>query len=424
MRILMITPRLPYPPDRGDTVRSWTALSGLADRHEVWLATLAQGRPRPDHLARVRDCCRTVAVFERSSSRSLLRGALSLLAGNSLSAGYFHDARLIETVRHWSETIPFNAVLTYSSALAPAADALAARHRVLDMCDVDSTKWLNYARQSPPPLRWLYELEGRRVAALEARAARRHDVCLLVNERERRKLATAVPATLTDVVPTTVTASDFTLPEGALAELPPSPIIGMVGSMFYPPNVRAVNWFGRNVWPLVRARLPQARWLIVGSRPTRGVRRWRRQPGVEVTGYVQDVQPYLRQMRVFVNPVVGDLGVQSKVVVALAAGRACVVTSDTAAGLTYNGPAPFLIADQPDEFAAAVVRIATDAQLWQSLSRRAQAVAYANYRAETQVGRVERWLAGMPPAAPENRSRVHELPARPEPVRWAAEVLG
>jgi sugar transferase (PEP-CTERM/EpsH1 system associated) len=419
----MLTPRLPYPPDRGDTVRSWTALSGLARRHEVWLATLTQGRPQPDHLARVRDCCRTVAVFERSRLRSLCHGTLSLLAGHSLSAAYFHDARLIATVRHWSETVPFDAVLTYSSALAPAAEAIAARRRVLDMCDVDSSKWLTYARQSLPPLRWLYVLEGRRVAALEAYVARSHDVCLLVNERERRKLATAVPAALTDVVPTTVTPSGSALPDAALAT-PPSPIIGMVGSMFYPPNVRAVNWFGRNVWPLVRARLPRARWLIVGSRPTRSVRRWRHQPGVEVTGYVPDVQPYLAQMRVFVNPVVGNLGVQSKVVVAMAAGRACVVTSDTAAGLTYNGPAPLLIADQPDEFAAAVVRIATDAELWQSLSRRARTVAHASYRAETQVDCVERWLAGMPPAATENRPRVHELPPRPEPAPLAAEVLG
>ena len=392
MRILMVTPRFPYPPDRGDTLRSWTALRGLAARHEVWLACADQQAPRPEHFEHVQRICRDVAVFARSGVASLWRGGWGLLGGASLTEGYFGDERLSQTLRRWSDEVGFDALLTYTSSIAPAVRAVHARRRVLDLCDVDSLKWETYAGRSCSPLRWFYRAEAGRVAALEAECSRAHDVCLLVNERERQKFAARIADVVTDVAPTAVNLEDYRA--DAAPEPPTEPIIGMAGSMFYPPNVRAVNWFGERVWPLVRRLLPQARWLVVGSRPARQVRRWGRCPGVTVTGYVPDVRPHLESMRVFVNPMEGDLGVQTKVVVAMAAGRAAVVSSATAAGLTYEGEAPFVIADTPEDFAAAVVRIATETDLWRRLSRRARLAAEANYRADGQVRAVERWLEG------------------------------
>ena len=194
------------------------------------------------------------------------------------------------------------------------------------------------------------------------------------------------------MLPTTIDLDEY--PPSPLPGAGPAPVVGMVGSMFYPPNVRAVNWFGRYVWPLVRAQVPRARWLIVGSRPVRSVRRWGRCPDVTVTGYVADVRPYLASMRVFVDAVDGDIGVQSKVIVALAAGRACVVTPDCAAGLDHGDPPPFLTAVSPAAFAEAVVRLLRDDAQAQALAARARAVAAAHYSTQSQMTRLENWLTG------------------------------
>jgi glycosyltransferase involved in cell wall biosynthesis len=252
------------------------------------------------------------------------------------------------------------------------------------------------------------------VARLEARAAQTHDLTLLVNERERRKLAGRLAHVPCAVLPTAVALNDY----ASLPSTPaPEPVVSMIGSMFYPPNVRAVRWFGRYVWPRVRAAVPAARWLIVGANPNRAVRAWARAPGVTVTGYVPDVRPYLAQTRVFVNAVDGDIGVQSKLVVALAAARPAVVTPDSAAGLVYRDPPPFLIAGAPGGFADAVIRLLRDAAAAQRLAERARAVAREQYDATEHVRRVEGWLSAVPPAAAAQPAvRVRGV-GRPEGVR-------
>jgi len=420
----MLTPRFPYPPERGDTLRSWGVLCALAARNEVWLAALDRRRPTAEHVAKVRALCRDVAVFTRWEGSALLRGGLALLTGHSLTSGYHGDPRLLATIRRWQDTVGFDVLWTYSSALAPAAATLAGiagLRRVLDLGDVDSAKWEAYAQRGLPPLRWLYHLEARRVARLEAEAVAAADICLLVNRRECDKLRRRLPDAPTGVLPTAIDVQQFAAPPGAELAPPRRPIVGMVGSMFYPPNVRAVNWFGRWVWPLVRRELPDAQWWIVGNRPVRAVRRWARQPGVLVTGYVSDVRPYLAQMRVFVNAVEGDIGVQSKLVVALASGRAAVVTPDVAAGIDYDDPPPFLIARSAPAFAEAVIRLLRDEPLARSLSGRARAAALARYGLAGQIELVERWLRFGQGDRPRQAASV-PLPAQDS--SWPAPLAG
>ncbi|MFQ5805274.1 MAG: glycosyltransferase family 4 protein, partial [Phycisphaerae bacterium] len=246
--------------------------------------------------------------------------------------------------------------------------------------------------------RRLYALEAKRLAIVERHGVRQHDVCLVVNERERRKLLDRTYPRQTGVLRTCVDVARYVClnPAEARAHLPHEPIVGTVGSMFYPPNVRAVNWFGRYVWPLVVAARPDAQWLIVGSRPTRAVRSWGRLPGVTVTGYVPDVLPYFNKMRAFVNPVEGDLGVQSKVIVAMAAGKPVVITPDGAAGIDYDDRAPFLITGSPRGFADAVLRLLKDDALALDLVERGRRVIDANYRVETQLPQLEHWLQPKP----------------------------
>ena len=420
MKILMLTPRPPYPPNRGDTVRSWAELEYLARRHDVWLACLSDGRPTPTQLAKLRNICRDLAVAPRSRLTSLRQGTLSLLHGRSLTEGFFAGASLTRTVRAWAEAVRFDAVLAFSSTMAPLAELVEAR-RVLDMCDVDSHKWRVYADRSRPPLRWLYALEARRLAAAEQHWVRSHEVTLLVNERERRKLLARAKPRHAEVVRTPVEIANTKPPDspGEWPVPPSEPIVGSVGSMFYPPNVRAVEWFGRNVWPLVKKRMPAARWWIVGNRPARQVRRWGRRPDVRVTGFVPSTRPYLDAFRVFIDPVDGDVGVQTKLLCAMSAGKPAVVTPDAAAGIAYDDEPPFLIAREPDKFADAVLRLLQDDALATRLGRRALRVIEDYYQPHEELRRIEQALSGQPCEA----RACGERDRRAAPVGAAAEVL-
>lgn len=425
MKILTLVHRFPYPPVQGDCIRSWGEVEYLSSRHDVWLACVDRAVPSTLHMQRARQCCRDVVVSVRPSLSCLLRGGLSLLGGRSLTEGYFYDSRLARVVSRWDRQVGFDAVLTFSPAMAMYAGLVSARRRVLDMNDVESGKWHSYARRSWPPQRWLYGWEARRLPRAESAWIQSHDVTLLVNELERAK----VPADLTrytGVVRTGVDTGSYApgQPGADFGQLPSSPVVGMLGSMSYAPNVRSVNWFGTRVWPRVRAMLPDARWLIVGRQPTRSVRRWARRPGVVVTGFVDDVLPQLAAMRVFACSPREQIGVQTKLIEALAAGRPAVVTPQAAAGIDYDDPAPFAIAGSPAEFADAVVRLMRDdAQAW-VLSRRARAVACDNYDRVDQVRRIERLLAGDAAGADPVESSVPSsegatvLDSPPEVVRF------
>ncbi len=387
----MLTHRFPYPPTRGDCIRAWGELEHLARRHDVWLACVDRAAPRPEHLARVKSICRDVRVSVRSGVGCLLTGGISLLCGESLTAGYFGDARLRKAIQDWSERIGFDALLTFSSAMAPYAELVDAKRRVLDMNDVDSLKWQSFAARSAHPAAWLYGLEAKRLAAMEIQAARTHDVCLMVNQREQRKLMELADPNFAAVVRTGVDLARYPV-DAAAAQRGANPIVGMIGSMSYAPNVRSVNWFGRHVWPIVKEREPRAEWLIVGSRPVRSVRRWGRLPGVHVTGFVEEMRPYLQSMCVVANPVSEEIGVQTKLIETLAIGKPAVVTPAAAAGIDHDVDPPFLVAETPEEFAGSVLRLFSDANLAARIGRRAREVAEKNYRVEEQVAMIERWL--------------------------------
>jgi sugar transferase (PEP-CTERM/EpsH1 system associated) len=396
MRVLVVTHRFPYPPNRGDRIRSWGEVAHLARRHEVWLACVDREAPTPEDLAHVRARCREVAVFVRSHQRSLARGAARLLAGASINEGYFYDPRLAAVLADWGRALRFDALLTFSPAMSVYADLVPATRRVLDMNDVESEKWGCFARRSLPPLRWLYGLEARRLPRAEAAWIRAHDVTVLVNASERQKLPTALRAQAR-VVRTGVDLTPYA--DARPGDLPRAPVVGIVGSMSYAPNVRAVNWFGRQVWPRVKQVVPGARWLIVGSRPVASVRRWARDPAVCVTGSVPDILPYWRQMRVFACPAREQIGVQTKLIEALAAARAIVVSPPAAAGIDYDDPPPFLVAGSAAGFAGDVVRLLRDDAPARALAVRARAVAVQNYRAEDTLLQLEALLAQAPGAA-------------------------
>jgi sugar transferase (PEP-CTERM/EpsH1 system associated) len=246
-----------------------------------------------------------------------------------------------------------------ASSLVPylRRDGLENTPAVVDLVDVDSQKWLDFAAASRVPKRWLYAIEARRVRKIEADLPRWVRAVSVVSRAEADvydSFAGAGSAT----VATNGVDLDYFRPAEETPTTPPACVF--VGAMDYLPNVDGAVWFAREAWPLVRARFPDAEFRIVGRQPAPAVEALAALPGVAVTGSVPDVRPFVASARVVVAPLRLARGVQNKVLEALAMSKPVVAAPPALAALGTVLGTDVLAAATPAEFADAVGALFAD----------------------------------------------------------------
>lgn len=259
-----------------------------------------------------------------------------------------------------------DAVLTYCSSMGPYLNALHSRPKrvVLDLVDLDSQKWRDYAAANTGWRRWLYGVEAQRVHQLESDLIRSSDEVLLVSQQEADLFAqhhNGHPAVaLTNGVDTEYFSST-TIPEVELKGLRRgTPQFVFVGVLNYQPNTSGVIWFCRQVWPLIRQRWPDAHVDIVGRSPIKDIMALGDITGVQVVGSVPDVRPYILAADVAIAPLQIARGIQNKVLEALACGRPVIATAQAAAGIEPN--AGLLVATTPQQWVDAIATLSANDQ--------------------------------------------------------------
>ncbi|MEP0841791.1 MAG: TIGR03087 family PEP-CTERM/XrtA system glycosyltransferase [Phycisphaerae bacterium] len=414
MKLLVLIHRLPFPPDRGAKLRAAAELGYLADRHEVWCAGFmdargGEGRSAAEaSLAGWRRRCRAVAAYDLCRPLAAGRALLSVLGGATATEGFFSGRALERQVLTWGRTIGFDAVLAFSSSMAPLALKVPAGRHVLDFVDLDSQKWIEAARSAGLPRRWVYALEGRRLAERERDWIGKFDAAVLVNQREAALLAAApseahAPSRRRVHVIETGVGADLDLiareraAAGAGPGLPDEPNVGFLGAMDYPPNVEGARWFARSILPLVRMERPDAVFWIIGRSPTRAVRELDDGFAVRVTGTVPAVEPCLARMRVSVAPLRLARGVQTKVLTAMAAGVPCVVTTCVAEGIGARPGVELVVADTPERFARAVRVLLEDRRRAEALGEAGRRFVSRRFGPHAGMDRLEALLRGNDP---------------------------
>jgi len=342
-RLLFIAHRVPYPPDKGERVRALHEIQALAEQFRVTVAALAHS---PEDRAAARELepwSERVVTASAGGAVGLVRGAAGLLRGASVTEGYFRSRRLGRLLKHEAARRPFDVVLAYSSSSLPYALTVPAGARVADLVDADSAKWAAYAEASRWPRSWFYRREARGVRRLEQQALRHCDAVVLVSRAE----ADALGAGSDRVLPVGNGVDTETFrPQARPADAPPTLVF--TGTMDYRPNVEGVRWFAEAIWPALRRERPDLRFVIVGRDPAPAVRRLAERPGIDVTGAVPDVRPYLAGSTLAVAPLLTARGIQNKVLEAMAMGRAVVASPAALEGLDVE-PAVEVIEAQPPE---------------------------------------------------------------------------
>jgi len=328
--LLYLVHRMPYPPDKGDKVRSYHLLRHLAERHRVFLGTFADDPADLQHLSTLRQWCAGLHVAAMNPRTAKLKSLAGLATGEPLSVRAWRDAGLRRWVRETVANEGIEAGVVYSSAVAQYANELRGRPLIVDFVDVDSAKWSAYADRHAWPLSWLYRREGRTLLAYEraVAGASRRSFFSTAQETELflRHAPEAAPVceAMTNGVDAERFAPDPTLPNPFAAG---QRAIVFTGAMDYWPNVDAVAWFAREMLPTLRRTRPDLHFWIVGRAPTPAVQALAGEH-VHVTGTVPDVRPYLQHAAAVVAPLRLARGIQNKVLEAMAMAQP-VVAADS-----------------------------------------------------------------------------------------------
>jgi sugar transferase (PEP-CTERM/EpsH1 system associated) len=362
--ILYVVHRVPFPPDKGDRIRAFHLLRFLASRARVHLACLAD-EPGADAARGLRPYCARLAVVRLRATR-WARGLLSLARGRSATEATFIAPELRAVLRRWAADTPFHACLASASSMVPylRQPEWAGVPAVIDLVDVDSQKWLDYAAAGRGPRAWLYRLEGARLRRLERDLPEWARAVTLVSEAEAEVYRGFARSGVVRAIPNGVDLEYFR-PGAPAAE----PSCVFVGALDYRPNVDGAVWFCSAVWPAVRRREPRARLYLVGRQPAPAVQRLAAVPGVEVVGQVPDVRPYLDRAAVTVVPLRLARGVQNKVLEALAMGRAVVCSPQALEGLAARPGVHLFQAATPDEWVGSLLALWSDPDRRHALGR-------------------------------------------------------
>lgn len=418
MRILYLAQRVPYPPDRGDKITTYREIAYLARRHEVSVACLADGSEDLQNVAGLKPLTVSVDAVPLRRTPARLRALAALASRTPLTVAYFNERALHARVANRMAAGRFDAIVVYSSGMAQFVEKYGEVPRIMQFADLDSLKWRQYADNFFPPRRWVYATEARRLLRYERHIAQTFRHSLVSTPRELQDFARLIPD-----VPASCVSNGVDLDYFQPLEMgKENASLVFTGIMDYFPNVQGVRWFCREVLPLVRAQAPDAELTICGARPHAVVQALGRLPGVKVTGRVADVRPYLARAQVGVVPLHIARGIQNKLLEAMAMALPTVATTPAFEGVGARAETHLLVADRPDDFAAAVVRLLRDEQLRTRLGQAARAYTEANYRWETQLARLDEVLASIT-SSPANRQR--QLPGRgPRPAAPAAGSPG
>jgi len=366
MKILFLTPELPYPPDRGASIRSFNLIKNLAPRHETHLLSFSTRESDLAEAGPLLDLCsqiQTLPTPHRSTLQRLLSIPLSPLPDMALRLPSSEFEIKLKTLLQKEN---FDLVQVEAIEMARYIPTVIESHRPSRLIFDDiNAEYLLQKRAFETDfrhLRWLgavYSLvQWRKLRRYEAWACRRADQVVAVSQADKEALRCLVPGLPVSVVPNGVDAQYYQPAEGET-----DGSLVFTGKMDFRPNVDGVLWFFERVWPLVKVRLPQARLLVVGRNPSPRLSPLLQDPQVRVTGFVPDVRPYIARANIYLVPLRMGGGTRLKVLEAMAMGKAIVSTSLGCEGIKTTGQ-ELVIADSESDFAQRVI------DLWGDEKRR------------------------------------------------------
>ena len=360
MHILLVVPRYPWPPRRGDQLRTVQTLESLADVHPVTLLAPAPGagdeRPPRDLAERFE-----LVTYRPPGAARQARGVLRALAtGRPLQCGLYDSPDLRRRLRDRAAHVDL--VVLQLVRLAGYSDALEGLPMVVDFIDSLSLNFTRRADLDPPWRRPLWRFEARRLQEAERRLFERARRTVVVSPRDRQWLADGWSLRESQrgrlpVVPLAVTGGEPKVDRGPEED---PPVLALTGNLGYWANVDAARWWLAEVWPELTRRRPEVCLVVAGARPPKRLARAVTAAGGELIASPPDLRAVLARATIALAPLRGGSGVPVKVLEAWAVGVPVVVSPWAAAGTTGKNGEDFLVAETREQWLAALLELLDD----------------------------------------------------------------
>ena len=409
MRILFLCLRCPYPPQRGDRIRSYNFIKQLSKRHDITLVFFAESESDIEAVKHLQPFCERVEWVKFSPSFASINTAIHCLSRIPLQVHYWYSPQMQRKINQLLAEENFQLIHAQLFRMGQYVIKTEGIAKVLDLCDSLALNLSRRAELDCTPKRFLVKLEEKRVRRYEIEIMKAFDSGTVVAHFDRDYLLNQDNSLNLSVVPMGVdlkyfqplkvnndsNGADVTKKQNMTLTVQEdfaddrSKNLLFTGTMNYFPNSDAVIYFCNNVFPLIQKRYPDATFYIVGNHPTEQIRRLSDQKGVVVTGYVPDIRPYFEKASVFVAPLRAGSGIQTKNLEAMAMGIPVVTTSIGAMGLEAETDTELLIADTPETFAERVIHLIENPDIRQNLANAGRKRVEASYDWQVLVNRLE-----------------------------------
>ncbi|MDH5545604.1 MAG: TIGR03087 family PEP-CTERM/XrtA system glycosyltransferase [Gammaproteobacteria bacterium] len=398
-KLLYLVHRIPFPPNKGDKIRSFHWLKGLARQYEIYLGCFVDEPEDMQYIEQLKPYCADVYIEQMNTRLAKLKSAKGLLSNSPLTLSYYYSKKM----QHWVEqVVHVNAVekcLIFSSSMAQyvEGDHLLDMTRVIDFVDMDSDKWLQYATNKSWPMSYVYAREGRLLGKYEQKVSKEFDCSLFVSSAEAESFSGKLNDTSVDIgfVNNGVDA-DYFSPQHELKSPYAEGVrpIVFTGAMDYWANVDAVVWFVKEVLPSIKASDQKFEFFIVGSKPTVEVQSLDSPGIVTVTGRVADVRPYIAYAEFSVAPMRIARGIQNKVLEAMAMAKPVITSSLGFEGIKARVDEELFVADTVEQFLAVLEVLGRDRNTGSSIGQAARRRVMADYSWSSNIQKLDSILSG------------------------------
>ncbi len=360
--LLFLCHRIPFPPNKGDKIRSFNILKQLIEHFDVYLGCFIDDPFDKRYTDELSGYCKALFTLDQNKNVAKVKGLTSFLTGKPITLPYYFDRRMQTWVDDVLARHNIQNVFVYSSSMAQYCQASQYQqlNRIIDFVDVDSDKWRQYAEKKSGIAKWVFNREYELLGQCEDEICQVFDYSLFVSPDEaalfeqrqaaqnKGKVLGILNGVDVDYFNPTATFLTETL-------IPDAPFISFTGAMDYWANVDAVVWFVDVVWPLIIKKIPTAKFVIAGGNPTSEVKSLANEPGVIVTGRVADVRPFIAQAACVVAPLRIARGIQNKVLEAMSLNKPIVCTPMAMEGINAAKSKHVHIEDAPVQTAQACI---------------------------------------------------------------------
>lgn len=361
--LLFLVHRIPFPPNKGDKIRSFNMLKALSTHYNVHLATFVDDPDDEKYVEQLSNWCSSFIAKKQSKLISKLKALSGFVTNRAISLPYYSDRAVSCWIEKKIHEQHITRCLVFSGAMAQFIEPFDAllKASVIDFVDVDSDKWFQYSQNKKGIKSWFYKREARLLAKYEQSIAAQASASCFVSDDEAKVFNKHLPLSHQSKVfgIRNGVDTDYFSPSADVTEkiITNSKSIVFTGAMDYWANINAVVWFIENVWPSILLTHSDAVFYVVGAKPSSEVLQYNGLNNIVVTGRVEDVRPYIAQARLSVAPLQIARGIQNKVLEALAMARPLVLTGMAAEGINSNSQVGYWIEDKAEKMAQQISKI-------------------------------------------------------------------